>query len=130
MDRQLTVSRAKSRANASHWHAGWNMPGFLPEADPGTYASFREARDALAEELAAHANAEQTWNDAHDCDHVPCPTYGDRCHWQRAGTLRAIRDEVLGVDAENWSARSTGLAYWIEACTADSCRAVVEAGPA
>jgi hypothetical protein len=121
MDRQLTVSPAQSRANANHhWHAGWNMPGFLPEADPGTYVSFDDARDALAEELAAHADAEQTWHEEHDCDDVPCPTFGDTCHWQKAAALRLIRDDLLPAEVE-WTGYAAGLAYWIRSCDRLSC---------
>ena len=130
MDRQLTVSRAQSRANASHWHAGWNMPGYLPEIDPGAYSSFDDAQGALADELAAHADAEQTWSEDHDCDDAPCPTYGDRCHWQRAGALRLLQSEVLGVNAGPWSGQAGGLAYWIHECSAASCNPDIAGGTA
>ncbi len=128
MDRQLTVSPAQSRANAEHWHVGWNVPGDLPELAPGTCMTFEDAQQALAEELAAHADSEETWSDDHDCDDVPCPAYGDSCHWQRASQLRPLRDEVLGAVPGNWSSRSGGLAYWIEASSDRSCRSEIPGG--
>lgn len=104
-----------------HWHAGCNAPGFLPEDGPGTYASFVEARDTIAEDMAVHADNEASWADEHDCDDVPCPTYGDGCHAQRAGTIALTRDELLDAPGPRWSGYGGSLAYWIEACSSSAC---------
>ena len=50
----------------SHWHSGYNQPGYLSEADPDVYASFEAARDTLAFDMEHHAANEESWNDTHD----------------------------------------------------------------
>lgn len=39
--------------DVAHWHAGYNQPGYLPEAEPGVYTSFYTASDNLAEDMEA-----------------------------------------------------------------------------
>lgn len=70
----------------SHWHAGYNQPGYLPEAEPDVYASFEAAREGLADDMEHHAATQESRADPHDCDDVLCPTYGDDCPWPRAAT--------------------------------------------
>jgi hypothetical protein len=104
-----------------HWHAGYNQPGYLPEAEPGVYTSYHAARDALAEDMEAAAEATETWADPHDCDDIPCPTYGEDCPWQAAGAIRAERDDLIASDGPEWSGHAGGLAHWVTACGDAAC---------
>jgi hypothetical protein len=104
-----------------HWHTGYNQPGYLPEAEPGVHASFYAARQCLAEDMEAHASAIETWAEPHDCDDIPCPTYGEDCAWQTAGTIRAERDDLLASDGPEWTGHAGGLAYWVSACGDAEC---------
>ena len=74
-----------SSTDVPHWHAGYNQPGYLPEAEPDVHASCHAAFEALADDMEVHAAATESWADPHDCDDIPCPTYGDDCPWQTAG---------------------------------------------
>jgi hypothetical protein len=48
---------------------------------------------ADAAQLREMARAARSWSDEHDCDDIPCPTYGDDCPWQQAGALDILADE-------------------------------------
>ncbi len=104
-----------------HWHAGYNQPGYLPEAEPGVYASFEAARDTLGADMEAHAAATESWADTHDCDDIPCPTYGDDCPWQQAGNIRAEREDLLDSARPEWSGSAAGTAYWVTRCGDAAC---------
>lgn len=110
-----------SSPDVPHWHAGYNQPGYLPEAEPGVYASYHAARDALAEDMEAAADATKTWADPHDCDDIPCPTYGEDCPWQTAGAIRAERADLIASDGPEWSGQAGGLAYWVTPCGDAAC---------
>lgn len=116
-----TTKNLPSTPSVPHWHAGYNQPGYLPEAEPGVYASFETASEALACDIEEHADATQTWADEHDCDDIPCPTYGDDCPWQHAGNLRAERDALLDSDGPEWSGSAGGLAWWVTTCDDADC---------
>jgi hypothetical protein len=76
---------------------GHNQPGYLPD-DDGTNRlitrDWQRARDSLLEDLRGAADATQTWADPHDCDDLPCPTYGDDCPDNLAADLRMAADEL------------------------------------
>jgi antirestriction protein len=38
------------------WGMNWNMPGYMPDNEAGTYASWEDARDALRDELERYAD--------------------------------------------------------------------------
>ena len=59
--------------------AGHNDPGYLPDSPPTITRDWQLARDALIEDLRYAADATQTWAGPHDCDDLPCPTYGQDC---------------------------------------------------
>lgn len=105
----------------SHWHAGYNQPGYLPETEPGVYASFEAAREALADDMEHHAANQESWADRHDCDDVPCPAYGDDCPWQRAGDIGVERGDLADSDGPEWSGAAAGLAYWVTMCDDEAC---------
>lgn len=124
MEQNDNLSRAPAPASTPtvpHWHAGYNQPGYLAEATPGVYASFQAARQALAEDMEHHVRSEQSWADEHDCDDIPCPTYGDGCHWQQAGSIGAERDDLLATEGTEWSGSAAGLAYWVTSCEEAPC---------
>lgn len=111
----------------AHW-AGWNLPGYLPECEPDTFTTYEDARASLIADLLAHADSEATWADEHDCDDVPCRTFGDDCHEQRASAM-ALAAEDLNLDnGPEWSAFAGDMAYWVTQCHDDDCLPDVE-GP-
>ena len=67
------VGWRRNTTQPTHFHAGHNDPGYLPESEPGTFASFAEAKDYMLSELRFHAENLDTWAEPHDCDDVPCP---------------------------------------------------------
>jgi len=101
---------------APHWHAGYNRPGCLPEADPGTHTTFEEARYALAEDMEFHARSEEAWTGRHICGGETCATHGESCGWKRAEAIRAERDALLRAGGPSWSGSAAGLAYWVVDC--------------
>ena len=105
----------------SHWHAGYNQPGYLPEVEPDVFASFEAARESLACDMEHHAANEESWADPHNCDDIPCPRYGDRCPWQQAGAIRAERDDLLSTEGPEWSGSAAGIAYWVSPCQDIKC---------
>lgn len=116
-----------TKPGVPHWHAGYNQPGYLPETDPGVHVSFHAARDCLAEDMEAAAASVETWVDPHDCDDIPCPTYGDDCPWQQCGAIRAERDDLLVSDGPEWSGQASGMAYWVTPCSDAACVAALVA---
>jgi hypothetical protein len=114
----------------SHWHAGYNQPGYLPVSEPGVFSSFEAARESLAEDMESHAASEATWAHPHDCDDAPCPTYGESCPWDRAQTIRAERDELVSVDGFEWHGVAADTAYWITRCERIACVTELVAGVA
>ncbi|HVE46682.1 MAG TPA: hypothetical protein VNA57_08045 [Acidimicrobiales bacterium] len=116
-----TPDAPRQRPAVSHFHAGYNQPGYLPEADPEVHRSFEAARQALAADLDLHATAEDTWADEHDCDDIACATYGQ--DHQLAGDLAACRDELVSSQGPEWSGSAAGLAYWITSCEEAGCLA-------
>lgn len=107
-----------------HWHAGWNMPGYMPECDVYTFESFEGARGYMVESLGWHADNQETWVDEHDCDDIPCPTYGDGCPWNIAQNTRMLADELEGLPADGskgsvWNGYAGNLVYWVELCIED-----------
>jgi hypothetical protein len=106
---------ANSR-RAPHWHAGYNRPDCLPEADPGTYTSFEEARDALAEDMEFHARTENAWAGEHPCSGETCETHGESCGRRRAERIMAALGDLLRSEGPEWSGSAAGLAYWVTEC--------------
>lgn len=41
--------RTAPSTKGTHWHAGWNMAGYLPETEPVSFDTFAGAYDYLAE---------------------------------------------------------------------------------
>lgn len=104
-----------------HWHCGFNQPGYLPVSEPETHSSFEAARDSLVVDMEMHAGSEESWAEDHDCDDVPCPTFGDSCQLQRASAIRHTRDELVAIAEGDWQAYAADLAYWVRSCASIDC---------
>jgi len=107
-----------------HYHAGQNLPGYLPMDDePFTFLTFADARDSLADDMARNADSEESWVEEHDCDDIPCPTYGDSCGWNAAQNIRGAIEDLLaqGPAEQEWVGYGGNLAYWIVSCHEDGC---------
>lgn len=95
-----------------NYAVGNNDPGYLPEGDVWVTDRFELAKAALAYDLETAADHAESWVEPHDCDDIPCPTYGDTCPWNLAQDLRAAAQEVNG-----WTVPGSILVdrvYWIE----------------
>ena len=87
----------KSNRTLTHFHAGHNDAGYLPESDPETFDTFEDAKRYMFGELLWAADNMASWADEHDCDDVPCPTYGDECPEQLASEVTlAVLTSVAG----------------------------------
>jgi hypothetical protein len=97
--------------------AGHNQPGYLPNYRSGdtlVTRQWRRARDHLVEDLRDAADATQTWTDPHDCDDIPCPTYGDDCPDNLAADLRMAAEEAAVLQPDTpWQATVAGQAWWL-----------------
>lgn len=114
MTARLTPSAEHRRG--LHWHAGYNTPGCLPEADPGTYTSFEDAQQALADDMEFHARSEDAWAGEHPCEGESCATYGESCGARRAEQIMAAWGDLLRSEGPAWSGSAAGLAYWVVEC--------------
>ena len=107
-----------------HYHVGHNVPGYLPDADVYAYADIDEAIAGLVEELAWHSGNIDTWTDDHDCDDIPCPTYGDDCPYMAARDLESLTTyltEGNGITEAGGTflGYAAGQAWWINTCDDD-----------
>jgi hypothetical protein len=109
-------------ATPAHFHTGRNAPGYLPDEPADVFDAWVDAQQALAESITTHADALATWADDHDCDDIPCPTFGDTCPWQRAGRLLTERDDLLAATPEQpWWGTAEGIRYWLDVCRNPLC---------
>jgi len=113
--------RASTVPTATHFHAGYNDPGYLPESEPATFATFADAKAWLIETLNWHADNVGTWADEHDCDDLPCPTYGDDCPHDKANSLSLAAENLNLCNGPEWGDTVAGVAYWILPYTCDEC---------
>jgi hypothetical protein len=102
------------------------MPGYLPEDEVDHYESWDDAIDGLIWDMGRLADAIVTWADEHDCDDIPCPTYGDDCPWDMAKTCEALASELdalKGADTTvtEWYGYVGGYGYWITPCEESEC---------
>ena len=44
------------REELKPWAAGWNMPGYMPDREPGAFSTWEEARDSLIEDMERAAD--------------------------------------------------------------------------
>jgi hypothetical protein len=110
------------------------MPGYMPESDPATFDDFASAARYLADEIDRVVDmfddtASVDQDAEHDCDDIPCPTYGDACAYTQArnaenerDALRLLAENVDAVTlADGWSGYAGDCAYWINACYDAPC---------
>ena len=97
--------RIQTEEPEPHYHAGWNMPGYLPEMEPATLEDAESAGEFLRDELSEILG----WMEEEDSE-------GDG--------LEEIIAELESLDADelrNWSGLSERLAYWISECSERVC---------
>ena len=95
--------------------AGHNDPGYLPDSPHTITRDWQVARDALIEDLRYAADATQTWADPHDCDDLPCPTYGEDCPDNLAADLRTAAEELQALQPSTaWQATVGRRAWWLD----------------
>jgi hypothetical protein len=104
-----------------HWHCGWNRPGYLPDGEPEGFGNFDDAKAYLIAELLAAADSVASWNEPHDCDDIPCPTYGDECPNDLANSLALAAEDLNLASGPEWGDLVAGFAYWIQPCADDGC---------
>lgn len=73
---------------------GKNLVGYLPESDVYLTLDYSSAKASLIDDLDRYGDTEQSWVEEHDCDDIPCPTYGDRCGWNLAQDASAAMEEL------------------------------------
>ncbi len=106
---------------ALHFHAGWNLPGYLPENDVECFDSFADAKQYMIDSMLHQADNTTSWAEEHDCDDVPCPTYGDSCPWQKAQDISNTAEELNLDNGPDWGAFAGDLGYWINVVPAEDC---------
>src|SRR6266516_3620337 len=118
------ISMPSTTISRTHWHAGHNMAGYLPDmtTEPDAYSTFDAARDALITDLE--------WERDTEYDDTP----GKVRAAQLAGTLAALREadgssfcEYTCTHAD--SAHDIDTAWWVVACTMPDCEPADD-GPA
>ncbi len=91
----------------THFHAGWNMPGYLPESDDGafSYTTASDAKQSMLDDVLRHADSDDMADD-HD----------------NAEALSAMADDLNLNDVVNgWDGYSDRLHYWITPCSNEAC---------
>ncbi len=111
-----------TNATHVHYHAGHNMVGYLPESDVETFDNLAEAKSYAISELLFAADSTATWADEHDCDDIPCPTYGDDCPAQLASSLALAAEDVNLAGADGWSDIIGNNSWWITPCQDPYCQ--------
>jgi hypothetical protein len=108
------------------FHVGHNLPGYLPESDVSHFDNIDDAISCLVEDIRMVSDNLETWSDEHDCDDIPCPTYGDSCPWNQAGDCDSLIS-YLTDDADitraggDFLGYAAGLAWWIVPCDEEGC---------
>jgi hypothetical protein len=122
----VAAAHSKPAAAAPHFHAGRNDAGYLPEAEVATFATFEDAKTYMIGELLEAADNVASWAEPHDCDDIPCPTFGDDCP-EQLGNAAALEAESLNLESgPEWQAylsdgRSLPVSWWITPCAEDDC---------
>ena len=105
-----------------HYHAGHNMPGYLPESDVWIYATFDEAKAGQIEEMEYIADVLDSWADDRPCDgDIPCGVHGNDCGHDKANEVAAAEQDLNLESGPEWQDYAGGLSWWIQACTDEDC---------
>lgn len=105
-----------TKSNGTHFHAGTNAPGYLPDDLPAVFGSWDDAKAYVIQELLSDADSAASWNEPHDCDDVPCPTFGDDCAEGKASDLTFAAEDLNLENGPDWSSIVAGRSYWIHSC--------------
>lgn len=116
----------ETKGTAVHFHAGHNDAGYLPECDVATFTQWDDAKRYMIDELLSAAESMASWGDEHDCDDVPCPTYGDECPESLAGSMATDAEDLNLESGPEWSTslsdgRSLPVSWWISVCVETEC---------
>ena len=105
-----------------HWIVGHNMPGYAPDNAPEHVETWNGAVGSLCEDLELAAEHLVTWSDVHDCDDIPCPTYGESCAWNQSQECSNAVDQLThampGYPVEAYAA---GECWFITLCSDPEC---------
>lgn len=106
---------------APHFHAGQNLPGYLPESDVACFSTFDEAKRYIIGNMLQQADDVATWSEPHGCDDVPCPAYGDDCPENKAADLTSTAEDLNLSNGPEWQSYAGDLSYWINLVPAEDC---------
>jgi len=85
------------------WVAGWNMPGYLPDTDPATFADFESAKQYIVDTMLSHAD-DETDNPNHKEGEAFCSC--PMCELEKcACDLADAKDE--------FNCHAGSLVYWL-----------------
>lgn len=106
----------------SHWVVGHNMPGYSPDNSPDHVETWNDAIGSLCEDLEIAAESLVTWSDEHDCDDIPCPTYGESCAWAQSQECADAVDQITdAVPDEPVDVYAAGECWFISPCEDPEC---------
>jgi hypothetical protein len=105
----------------AHLHVGWNLPGYLPDTEPSTFTRFDDTKSYLISELLAAADSVASWNEPHECDDIPCPSYGDECPNDLANSLSLAAEDLNLANGPAWGGIVAGYSWWIKPCVEFDC---------
>ncbi|HZQ78745.1 MAG TPA: hypothetical protein VFE55_15530 [Acidimicrobiia bacterium] len=116
----------QNHVTRQHFHAGHNDAGYLPESDVEAFSTFEDAKSWQIQELLWAADNMASWADEHDCDDIPCPTYGDDCPEQLASAVTLSAEDLNLESGPEWQTylsdgRALLVAWWIAPCQEDDC---------
>jgi hypothetical protein len=109
-----TTMPATSRRTKVHFHAGWSLPGCLPEMEPETFEIEAQAIAFIEQEAKDAAEMYQT-------DHEPSPDPAGHDNCVSCG--EAIRYDESHHDVIMWEHIQVHdpYVYWVEPCGEHAC---------
>ena len=91
--------------NTTHWHAGWNMVGYLPEMDSSyPFESFGDAKASMIDDMER------------ECDSLDMADEHDL-----ANELSGVEQDLNLDNGPEWGAIVGNMSYWIVECVEDEC---------
>ena len=93
----------------THYHAGWNMVGYLPEMDSSyPFEDWDRAKRSMIDDLLREADSE-----ADNLDGVPNPDYAE--------IMDSTAQDLNLSNGPTWDAFIGHMHYWIVACVEEEC---------
>ena len=90
----------------THFHAGWNMVGYMPEMEPATFETFEDARDWMVEEMERWADHLE---DFHDKD-------------SEVAEMIEAAESLATETGPEWGDIVSNESFWINACSETECQ--------